>query len=307
MKLTRVIGFGVMLLAAQLPALCAEVAVLRNGFSIRFERKEQIGETIRLYIRGGYIDVSSREIASFDPDDGSDTEAPSAHAPIVTSQNLSTQPVVSIASFDPDDGSGTEGPSAPAPIVTSQNLSTQPVVSAVPAQVTPVAAAVAPRVDLDNVVRDASNRHRLDPDFVNSVIKAESNFKSRAVSPKGAQGLMQLMPDTASKLGVKDPFDPTANVEGGTAYLSQLLDRYKDDPIKALAAYNAGAHRVEQYHGVPPYRETREYVARIVRDFNAKKRAQMKAAAPATKTVKKKASTPASQQEAAVTKPNKPT
>jgi soluble lytic murein transglycosylase-like protein len=263
-----------MLLAAQLPALCADVAVLRNGFSIRFERKEQIGETTRLYIRGGYIDVSSREIASFDPDDGSDTEAPST----------------------------------PAPIVTSQNPSTQPVVSAVPAQVTPVAAAVAPRVDLDNVVRDASNRHRLDPDFVNSVIKAESNFKSRAVSPKGAQGLMQLMPGTASKLGVKDPFDPTANVEGGTAYLSQLLDRYKDDPIKALAAYNAGAHRVEQYHGVPPYRETREYVARIVRDFNAKKRAQMKATAPApaTKTAKKKASTPASPQEASVTKPNKP-
>jgi soluble lytic murein transglycosylase-like protein len=169
-----------------------------------------------------------------------------------------------------------------------------------------VAASPRAQVDLDQLVRDASSRHRLDPDFVNSVIKAESNFQSRAVSRKGAQGLMQLMPGTASKLGVKDPFDPKDNVEGGTEYLSELLDLYKDDPIKALAAYNAGAHRVEQYHGVPPYRETQAYVARIVRDFNAKKRAQMKAATPATKTVKKKASKPASRQAAAATKPNKP-
>ncbi|MGH9571266.1 MAG: lytic transglycosylase domain-containing protein, partial [Candidatus Angelobacter sp.] len=118
----------------------------------------------------------------------------------------------------------------------------------------------------------------LDPDFVSSVIKAESNFKPHAVSRKGAKGLMQLMPQTAAQLGVKDPFDPRANVEAGTAFLSDLLDQYHDDPIKALAAYNAGAHRVHQYHGVPPFRETRAYVANIVRDFNARKRAQMKTA-----------------------------
>jgi soluble lytic murein transglycosylase-like protein len=90
---------------------------------------------------------------------------------------------------------------------------------------------------------------------------------------------MQLMPATASKLGVSDPFDPKANVEAGTAHLSSLLDLYHNDPIKALAAYNAGAHRVEQYHGVPPYHETQAYVAKIVHDFNKKKRAQMKASA----------------------------
>ena len=88
---------------------------------------------------------------------------------------------------------------------------------------------------------------------------------------------MQLMPGTAAKLGVKDAFDPKANVDAGTAHLGELLELYHNDPIKALAAYNAGAHRVEQYHGVPPYRETRAYIARIVRDFNAKKLAQMKA------------------------------
>jgi soluble lytic murein transglycosylase-like protein len=139
------------------------------------------------------------------------------------------------------------------------------------------------------MVRDASTRHQLDPDFVNSVIKAESNFQTRALSRKGAQGLMQLMPGTASQLGVIDPFDPQANVEGGTAYLSQLLDQYHNDPIKALAAYNAGPNRVDQYHGVPPYMETRAYVARIVRDYNAKKRAAMKAqSSPATNASKKR-------------------
>lgn len=136
------------------------------------------------------------------------------------------------------------------------------------------AATPAPRLDLDEVVHSASGRYRLDPDLVNSVIKAESGFNVRAVSPKGARGLMQLMPETASQLGVPNAFDPQANVEGGTRYLRELLERYDFDLVKALAAYNAGPHRVERYRGVPPYYETRAYVARIVRDFNKKKAAQ---------------------------------
>jgi len=132
-------------------------------------------------------------------------------------------------------------------------------------------------VDLTEVVNSASDRYRLDPDLVNSVIKAESGFNVRAVSPKGSQGLMQLMPQTASQLGVPNAFDPQANVEGGTRYLRELLERYNFDLIKALAAYNAGTRRVEQYGGVPPYYETRAYVARIVRDFNKKKVAQKSA------------------------------
>ena len=91
---------------------------------------------------------------------------------------------------------------------------------------------------------------------------------------KGAQGLMQLMPGTASQLGVPNAFDPEANVEGGTKYLRELLERYNFDLVKALAAYNAGPQRVEQFGGVPPYYETRAYVARVVRDFNKKKAAQ---------------------------------
>ena len=93
---------------------------------------------------------------------------------------------------------------------------------------------------------------------------------------------MQLMPQTASQLGVANAFDPGANVEGGTKYLRELLERYNFDLIKALAAYNAGPQRVEQFHGVPPYYETQAYVARIIRDFNRKKLAERKAAAVKT-------------------------
>jgi Transglycosylase SLT domain len=139
---------------------------------------------------------------------------------------------------------------------------------------------------LEEVIHTISDRHHLDPDLVNSVIHAESGFNAHAVSPKGAQGLMQLMPQTASKLGVRNAFDPDANVEGGTRYLRELLERYNFDLVKALAAYNAGPERVEQYGGVPPYRETRAYVSRIVRDFNRKKLDEHKAAVKASHATK---------------------
>jgi soluble lytic murein transglycosylase-like protein len=127
-----------------------------------------------------------------------------------------------------------------------------------------------------DAVSGSSQRYHLDPDLVNSVIRAESAFNPRAVSNKGAQGLMQLMPQTANNLGVRNAFDPETNVDAGTRYLRELLERYNFDLIKALAAYNAGPHRVEQYGGVPPYRETHAYVSRIIRDFNKKKIAEQK-------------------------------
>ena len=135
-----------------------------------------------------------------------------------------------------------------------------------------------PALPLNQVVDSASAIYHLDPDLVNSVIHAESGFKTHAISPKGARGLMQLMPGTANQLGVNDAFDPQANVTGGSKYLRELLERYNFDLVKALAAYNAGPQRVEQYQGVPPFRETRAYVARIVHEYNAKKIAQEKAA-----------------------------
>jgi soluble lytic murein transglycosylase-like protein len=152
---------------------------------------------------------------------------------------------------------------------------------------------------LPDLVNTASDRYHLDPDLVNSVIHAESGFNPHAVSSKGAQGLMQLMPQTASHLGVADAFDPGANVEGGTRYLRELLQRYNFDLIKALAAYNAGPQRVDQNHGVPPYYETQAYVARVVRDFNRKKLAEQKAAVPKHATIRRAALQGASTQPAA--------
>jgi soluble lytic murein transglycosylase-like protein len=145
---------------------------------------------------------------------------------------------------------------------------------------------------LNEVINTISDRQHIDPDLVNSVIHAESGFNPRAVSPTGARGLMQLMPQTASRLGVSNAFDPRSNLEGGTRYLSELLQRYNFDLIKALAAYNAGPQRVEQYRGVPPYYETRAYVAKIVRDFNRKKIAERTAAAGKMKASRAKTASP---------------
>ena len=134
---------------------------------------------------------------------------------------------------------------------------------------------------LHEIVQEVARRHNIDADFLESVIAAESGGNARAVSRKGAQGLMQLMPDTASKLGVKNSFDPEANVEAGTRYLLDLLALYHNDVAKALAAYNAGPLRIQQYHGVPPYRETRAYIRRIINDFNRKKDNATRKPAPA--------------------------
>jgi soluble lytic murein transglycosylase-like protein len=144
-----------------------------------------------------------------------------------------------------------------------------------------------PPKTLNEMVNSASDVSNIDPDLINSVIHAESGFNPHAVSPKGARGLMQLMPKTATELGVTNSFDPNSNVQGGTKYLRELLERYNYDMVKALAAYNAGPQRVDQYHGVPPYYETRAYVAKIVRDFNKKKLAERKAAVAAAKANQK--------------------
>jgi len=142
----------------------------------------------------------------------------------------------------------------------------------------PAKVEVAKPFDLNEVIREVSLRNRLDADFIASVIRAESGGNAQAVSRKGARGLMQLMPGTADQLGVKDSFDAEENVDGGVRYLVQLLQQFNYDVAKALAAYNAGPQRVTQYKGVPPYSETRAYVARIIRDYNRKKLAEMKQA-----------------------------
>jgi len=222
------LALGLALLAA-LPAFASDLAVLRNGFSIRHQRREAMGAITRLYVTAdgkSYVDVPTADIDHFEKD---------------------LTPVF-----------------APAPQESS--------------------AVAQNSVSMKDMVLSASGHQHLDPDLVNSVIHAESNFDPRAVSPKGAQGLMQLMPQTASQLGVSNAFDPKANVEGGTRYLRTLLELYNFDLVKALAAYNAGPQRVAHYRGVPPYYETQAYVAKIIRDFNRKKLAERRAALNAAKS-----------------------
>ncbi|HEX2713835.1 MAG TPA: lytic transglycosylase domain-containing protein, partial [Candidatus Acidoferrales bacterium] len=208
---------------------------LRNGFVIRHERREVREDVMRLYLAD-------------------------------TPDNYLDVPTVEILRFEED------------------RLPPPPALGPRPAgNIEAVVNAASSRGSIDpelidsvieTVVNAASSRNNIDPDLVSSVICAESGFNPNAVSRKGARGLMQLMPQTADRLGVQDAMDPTANVEGGTRYLGELLARYHGDIVKALAAYNAGPDRVEQYHGVPPYRETLGYVARVIRDYNRKKLAQ---------------------------------
>jgi hypothetical protein len=242
-------GLIAIIAVAALPCFAAEVAVLKNGFSIRHERREVMGDVTRLYVNAdgsSYVDIPTAEIEHFEA-------APELPAPEIQLPAFGTQ------------SSPLRGANEPA--------------RGFPLQ---------PQPNLTDVVNQASGRYRLDPDLVTSVIKAESGFNVRAVSPKGAQGLMQLMPGTASQLGVPNVFDPRANVEGGTKYLRELLERYNFDLVKALAAYNAGPERVERFGGVPPYYETRAYVARVVKDFNKKKVAQKAGTASASQTTSAK-------------------
>ncbi|HSO24874.1 MAG TPA: lytic transglycosylase domain-containing protein [Chondromyces sp.] len=120
------------------------------------------------------------------------------------------------------------------------------------------------RSDLRRMVVRVSEERGLDPRLVDALVRVESDYDPQAVSRRGAMGLMQLMPETARRLSVEDPFDPEDNVRGGTRELSRLVERYAGNLQLALAAYNAGEGAVAQYKGVPPYSETRTYVARIL-------------------------------------------
>lgn len=147
-----------------------------------------------------------------------------------------------------------------------------------PVPVPQPAPVAAPVLDVPTLLAHAGTQHNIDVDLLAAVVKAESGGRANAVSRTGARGLMQLMPGTARDLGVDDAFRPDQNIAGGTAYLDYLLTRYDANGDKhgldlALAAYNAGPAAVDRYHGIPPFRETRAYVARVEREFNRRKKA----------------------------------
>ena len=136
------------------------------------------------------------------------------------------------------------------------------------ARTTALPAASLPAEELRPILAAAGREHDLNVDLLASIVEAESANNPAAVSRAGARGLMQLMPGTAHEVGVEDAFAPSDNVHGGAAYLDWLLARYHDNLALALAAYNAGPAAVDRYHGIPPYRETRLYVARVIHRFN---------------------------------------
>jgi soluble lytic murein transglycosylase-like protein len=223
-------------------ARAAEHIVLRNGFELDCARRETTGDRVRLYLlptsageSTNYMEVAATAILR------AETIPDPPLAPLSLSPSLALSArKIALSSHSAAEGSASLGAAAPSP--------------------TPA--------EMHQLLASAGARHNIDIDLLASLIHAESNGNAHAVSRAGAQGLMQLMPGTATELGVQNSFAPEQNISGGTTYLDALLTRYHDNMALALAAYNAGPAAVDRYHGIPPYAETRAYVARVIREFN---------------------------------------
>jgi soluble lytic murein transglycosylase-like protein len=189
------------------PALRAEYVVLRSGQRLRVTGYQLAGDTYRLQMAGGSVEVATEEVVSIEPED----------------------------------------------------------------IFTPVAAKPAVQPPYRELVEAAAARYNVDANLIASVIAVESNFDPKARSRKNARGLMQLLPETAARLGVRNVEDPQENIDAGTRYLRDLLQKYNNDLLLALAAYNAGPERVHQYGRVPPFAETISYVRRVKHGYEKNK------------------------------------
>ena len=196
------LGGAIVALASLVPCARADYMVLQSGQRIHVTGYERVGDTLRLTMSGGTLEIPADALVRVDPED---TFLP-----------------VKVKLLD---------------------------------------------VPYANFIGESARAHGVAPELVASVIAVESNFNPNAVSWRSARGLMQLMPQTAARFGVKQIFDPRQNIEAGTRYLKELLLRYNGDLSLTLAAYNAGPDRVEQYRSIPPYRETRDYVRRVTQKF----------------------------------------
>jgi soluble lytic murein transglycosylase-like protein len=231
-----VCAFGVLWMGAIChPARAAEHVTLKNGFELDCTRRIVVGDRVRLYFV-----PKGPSLAEGASDDANYVEVA---ADAVVRVEMIADPVV------------------PAPAAKSKTTATSK--KSLPATPTPA--------EMRELLAHAGTAHNIDADLLASVVRAESGGQVGAVSRAGAQGLMQLMPATASDLGVQDAFRADQNIAGGTAYLDLLLTKYHDNIALALAAYNAGPAAVDRYHGIPPYRETQAYVARVIREFNRRK------------------------------------
>lgn len=215
-------------------ASAAELVTLANGYAMRCDHHAQVEGHVRLYLNAGednYLEVAASDIAGYEQAPELPAAQSAPQTAIEATAQASSKSVTQLGNAE----SSKAEPS---------------------------------KAELSEMLTAAGAAHNLNVDLLASVVKAESNGNSRAVSRAGAQGLMQLMPVTAAQLGVHNSFEPDENVRGGSAYLDALLTRYGNNLALALAAYNAGPEAVDRYHGIPPYRETRLYVARVIREFN---------------------------------------
>jgi soluble lytic murein transglycosylase-like protein len=233
------VGLGLIAAGSPLEASSTEpsaVVFLSTGGSLEAEKVERLGDWTFLQLsEGGELAVRSDDLLEIKALPRS--RAPRSEAPKAEPQPLRPAPVVPAP---PAADSGTETASAGTQSAREVTL---------------------------RLVEEAAAQHDLHPDLLAAMVRVESNFDATAVSRRGAQGLLQLMPETARKLEVEDPFDPRQNLEAGARLMRVLIDRYKGDIVFALAAYNAGEEAVKKHDGIPPFEETRLYVDRVLTHF----------------------------------------
>ena len=256
--MSRIVRWGLstlVVLWAVSSTFWADVAYLRNGRTIDVSSFKVHGESILLSIEGGgEMALPVREVLEIrrQPPEARTAvaTAPLAAAPTLTALEESSAPTPRADAPAPDagaaQGAGADG---------------RALAEGVPAL--PVGG-VFDRAALKDMAARIARRHGVDESLVHAVIQVESRYDAFAVSPRGAMGLMQLMPKTADRFDVDNAFDPVENVDAGVRYLKELLERYSGQPRLALAAYNAGEEAVERYSGIPPYRETIDYIRKVL-------------------------------------------
>jgi hypothetical protein len=202
----------VLLLLAIAPTARCEYVLLRSGQRLSVTGYQLLGDTYRLQMNGGIVEMPAAEVVAIEPEEVFMSSPPKAEAA---------------------------------------------------------------KTPFHELIQAAAARYQVDADLISSVIASESNFDPRAISRRNARGLMQLLPKTATSLGVRNIFDPSENIDGGTRYLRDLLQRYNNDLALTLAAYNAGPDRVQQYGRVPPFSETLAYIRRVQRSYEKRKAAAL--------------------------------